>query len=80
MKKYPIIKVLKSKGGGSYLYWCPFCNRFHCHSSEEGYSITHCVNKSSPYFKAGGVILKECTKDEIEKWNLPINYNSKNEK
>lgn len=72
MKRYFTIKVWKSKGGGSYIFWCPFCNRFHIHDSIEGYSEPHCINKNSPYLKAGGIILKECTKEEIEMWNLPI--------
>ena len=72
MKRYPVIKVWKSRGGGTYIFWCPFCNRFHIHDNEEGYTESRCSNKSSPFYKAGGIILKECTQDEIDKWNLPI--------
>lgn len=72
MDKYPIIKVWKTKCGRCYVFWCPFCNAFHCHASSEGHRLPHCTNQDSPYLKAGGYILKECTRKEIEMWNLPI--------
>ena len=74
MDKCPIIKVIRTKDGKGFVFWCPFCNRFHTHSCYEGHRLPHCINQDSPYLQTGGYILKECTREEIRTWNLPIKY------
>ena len=71
MDKIPVIKVLKTKDGRGYVFWCPFCDTFHCHGSVEGDRLPHCTNKNSPYIRTG-YILKEYTKKEIQLYNLNL--------
>lgn len=62
MSEIPSVKVFKSQNQKQYIFWCPFCNRFHYHGSASlGHRTAHCTNPDSPYKKTG-YILKEYTK------------------
>lgn len=59
----PLIKALPRPEGG-FMFWCPYCKKWHYHGIGEGHRIAHCHN--SPYNKTG-YIIKSFTKKEMKK-------------
>ena len=48
--KTPIIKCLPRPDFlGGMMFWCPFCVEWHRHGRHEGYRVTHCSNRESPF-------------------------------
>lgn len=76
----PIVKVFRSKDGGRYVFWCPYCNYIHRHGAVSlGHRVAHCFNNSSPYLGTG-YILKEYTQKELRELGLPADHYSRHKK
>ena len=55
--KYPVIKALpRPDFKGGYMFWCPFCQRWHRHGRGEGHRAAHCTSPESPFNETGYVL------------------------
>lgn len=66
-KEYPVIKALPHPElHGAFMFWCPFCKKWHTHGIGEGHRCAHCHHKDSPFDKTG-YIIKKMTKVELRR-------------
>lgn len=65
-KKVPVIKALpRINNISGFMFWCPWCKKWHVHGAGEGHRNAHCHKGSGSPFIETGYILKSMTETEL---------------
>jgi hypothetical protein len=69
-KTIPVVKGLpRFDGVPGFMFWCPWCRRWHLHGVGEGHRAAHCAK--GPFVETG-YILKALTKKELRELKRAI--------